>query len=65
MNADAKLDALGGRNVGIALRHRALQIDRAAYGIDDAGKLGQKAVAGRLDDAPAMLGDLRVREVAA
>jgi hypothetical protein len=31
-----------------------------AHRIDDAGKLDQQAVAGGLDDAAAVLGDLRI-----
>ncbi len=43
----------------------ALHLDRAAHRIDDAGKLHQQAVAGGLDDAAVMLGDLRIEELAA
>jgi hypothetical protein len=39
--------------------------DRAAHRIDDAGKLHQYAVAGGLDDAAMVLGDLRIEEFAA
>ena len=46
---------------GIALLHR----DRAAHRIDDAGKLDKQAVAGGLDDAAVMRGDLRVEELMA
>ena len=47
------------------LGHRLLHFDRAAHRIDDAGKLHQQAVAGGLDDAAVVLGDLRIDEVAA
>jgi hypothetical protein len=47
------------------LGHRQLHRDRAAHRIDDAGKFHQHAVAGGLDDAALVLGDLRVEEVAA
>src|SRR5690349_7848558 len=36
-----------------------------AHRIDDAGKLDQQAVAGGLDDAAVMLGDLRIEKLAA
>ena len=42
-----------------------LHLDRAAHRIDDAGKLDQQAVAGGLDDAAAVLGDLGVDELGA
>ena len=44
--------------------HRPLHLNRAAHGVDDAGELDQQAVAGGLDDAAAMLGDLRVDQLA-
>ena len=44
----------------VALGHPALDIDRAAYRVDDAGELDQHAVAGRLNDAAAVLRDLRI-----
>ena len=37
----------------------------AAHRIDDAGKLDQQTVAGGLDDAPVVLCDLRIDELAA
>ena len=52
IDADAEFDAFGGRHRDVALGHPALQFDRAAHRVDDAGKLGEEAVAGRLDDAP-------------
>jgi hypothetical protein len=42
------------------LRH----LDRAAHRVDDARELDQHAVAGGLDDAPAMLGDLGINQFA-
>ena len=56
---------LFGRHVGIALGHAALDFDRAAHGIDDAGELDQHAVAGGLDDTAGMLGDLGIDQFAA
>src|SRR5262249_17296538 len=41
IDADAKFNAVVGRNTGIALGHRLLHRDRAAHRIDDAGKLNQ------------------------
>ena len=52
-------------DIGVALRHPLLHRDRAAHRIDDAGELDQQAVAGGLDDAAVMLGDLRIDELAA
>ena len=60
IDADAELDALVGRHAGVALRHAALDLDRATHRVDDAGELHQQAVAGGLDDAAAMFGDLRI-----
>ena len=51
-------------DAGVALGHLALHLDRAAHRIDDAGELDQQAVAGGLDDAAAMLGDLGVDQFA-
>ena len=45
--------------------HLALDLDGAAHRIDDADELGQQAVAGGLDDASAVLGDLGIDEFAA
>src|SRR5580700_7055637 len=59
----------GGSNrrsrASVPLGHRLLHLDRAAHRIDDATKLHQQAVAGGLDDAAAVLGDLRVEELMA
>ena len=51
-------------HAGIALGHAALHLDRAAHRIDDAGELHQQAVAGGLDDAAAVFGDLRIDQLA-
>jgi hypothetical protein len=64
IDADAKLDAALARDTVIAQRHLALQFDRAAHRIDDAREFDQEPVAGGLDDAPAMLGDFRISELA-
>src|SRR5215471_9250233 len=60
IDPDAKFNAVVGRNVDIALGDRLLHLDRAPQRVDDAGKLGQEAVTGRLDDAPVMAGKLRI-----
>ena len=54
MDADAELDALLGRQAGVALDHAALHLDRAAHRVDDAAELDDRAVAGALDDAAMM-----------
>ena len=51
-------------DIGIALGHPALHLGGAAQRVDDAGELDQQAVAGGLDDAAAVLGDLRVDQLA-
>ena len=51
----AELDPLRLRDHGIALRQLALDLDRAAYRIDDARKFDQQPVASRFDNAAAML----------
>jgi hypothetical protein len=60
MNTDSKFDEAILRQPTIALDHTALKFQRAANGVDDATELGQKAVAGAFDDAPAMGGDCRI-----
>src|SRR6516164_3008082 len=59
-----KFDAALCRCRGVAGDHLPLQLDRTAHRIDDAGELDKQAVAGRLDDATPMLGDLGVAEFA-
>ena len=65
IDADAELDVPVFRHPGIALGHAALDFDRAARRIEHAAELDQEAVAHHLEDAPAMLGDGRVEELAA
>jgi hypothetical protein len=55
-NADAKLDPIVLR-ICILLGHAALNFDGASRCIDGTGKLDQHSIAGRLDDASAMLND--------
>jgi hypothetical protein len=57
VDADAKRDPIVDRNIRIAFRHAALDVDRAHDGIDHAWEFEQQAVAGRLDDPAAVFGD--------
>src|ERR1700733_15414393 len=65
MNADAKFDPLFRRQADVTLDHAGLHFDRAAHGVDHAPELDDRAVAGSLDDAPAMHRDHGVNEIAA
>src|SRR6202007_3125695 len=65
IDAHAKFDAALCRCRGVAGEHLPLHLDRTAHRVDDAGELDKQAVARRLDDATAMLGDLGGRELAA
>ena len=65
MNADAELDAALGRHAGVALDEAVLHLDRAAHRVDHAAELDEAAVAGALDNAPAMGGDGGVDQIAA
>src|SRR5689334_16596334 len=55
IDADAELDPPRLRNTGIVPSHFALQFDRAAHCIDDAGELGEQAIASGLHNTPAVL----------
>src|SRR5262249_51950994 len=63
IDAHAKLDAALRRHAGIANDHFALHLDGAALGVDDTGEFDEETVAGRLDDATAVLGDLGIAEL--
>jgi hypothetical protein len=65
MNTDTKFDMLARRGRRIALAHAALNLDGAAHGVDRASEFNQGTVAGPLDDATAMLGDLGLQQFAA
>jgi hypothetical protein len=52
MDADSKLDPPVGRDLGVALDHRPLDLDSAVHRIDDAAELDDAAVASALDDGP-------------
>ena len=64
IDADAEFDAAVLRHVGVALAHPALDFGGAGDRVHDARELHQHAVAGQLDDAPLMLGDLGVDQLA-
>ena len=65
INADAPFDATVFPDTHVPLGHRLLHVDRATHCIDDAWKLHQQAIAGGLDDATIVLGDLRIDELSA
>ena len=65
VDADAKYDPLVLGNRDVALGHPTLHGDRTGHGLNDARELDQNAVAGRLDDATLVVGDLRVDQLAA
>src|SRR6516164_10245562 len=60
IDADPEIDAPFGAHAGIACGHLALHLDRATNRIDHARKLAEQTVARRVDDAAAVLPDLRV-----
>jgi len=57
VNADAELDPVVLRHVGILPGHAALDFNRKARRIDGTGEFDEHAVAGRLDYPSAMRGD--------
>src|SRR5271170_6958975 len=65
IDPDAQFDAVVRAYTRVVLGHRLLHRDRAAHRVDDARKLDQHAVAGGLDDAPVVLGNFRIEELAA
>ena len=54
---------IGDRDVDVESFHAPLHFDRATHSVDDARELDEQAVAGRLDDATLVLGDLRVDQL--
>lgn len=64
MYANAKCDALVGRDFGVALDHRSLDFNGTVHRVDDAAELDYGAVAGALDDPTMMHGDSRIGQVA-
>jgi hypothetical protein len=65
MNADAKFDALVGRDARVALDHGVLHFECAAHRIDYAAELDDAPVAGALDDAAMVHGDCGIYQIAA
>ncbi len=63
IDAGTKVESPIGSNAFVALGHGALDVDRAPNRFDDAREFQQHAVAGALDDAPFVFGDLGVDEV--
>jgi hypothetical protein len=60
VDTDAPLHAAFGRGPGIPLFRQPLQPQAAFDGADHRSELNESAVAGRLDDPPAVLGDDRI-----
>jgi len=65
IDADAQFDPVVRRDASVPPGHCLLHCDRAAHRIDDTGKLHQHPVAGGLDDAALVFGDLRIDELIA
>src|ERR1700730_2324959 len=63
VDSDAGLDALVGRDLGVALRHAGLQLARTAQCIHHTAELDEEAVTCRLDEPTVMLGDLRIHQL--
>ena len=64
MDPDPQYDASFSGNAFVAIGEAALHLDRAARRLDHAAKLRDHAVAGALDDAPAVRRNRRVHEIA-
>ena len=62
MNADAELDALVLRHGCVTLDHAVLNFNSTARSVYGACELNQDTIASPLDDAAAMIGDLRFQE---
>ena len=60
VDADAPFHPAFAGNPGITLCHQLLKRDRALHGADHRGELDQHAIAGRLNDPPAMFGNKRI-----
>jgi hypothetical protein len=63
IDADTKLDALVGRQTGVAVSYSLLHFDRRPYRIHNRGELDQEANSCRLDDPPAMGGDHGIDQI--
>ena len=64
IEADAEVEPAVARDLGIACRHGALNLRGAGHGGDRARELGENAVAGGLDYAAVMGGDLGLQHLA-
>jgi hypothetical protein len=60
IETDTEFDPVVCRQIQVAFRHAALDREGTAHRVHDAAELGQKAVAGMLDDMSAMRGDFRI-----
>ena len=65
MDADAKFDALVGRDPSVALDHRPLDFNGAVHRVDDTPELDNCAIAGALDDTSVVRADRGVDQIAA
>ena len=63
VNADPEHDAPVRRHAGVAFRHRALHVHRAAHRVDDTGEFDQQPIAHCFDDAALMLLNLKIAEL--
>jgi hypothetical protein len=63
IDADAELDPLLRRGARVALAHSPLHLHRGPHRVHDSRELGKEAVAGVLDDAAAVFGDLRLDQL--
>jgi hypothetical protein len=64
IDTDAEVDLLVRRYIGIACRHRTLNVDGATNRVNATSKLYQSTVARGLHRAPAVFGDLGIDELA-
>lgn len=65
IDANPEFDALVVADGGVPCDHAALDIECASAGVDDARKFDEHAIAGGLYDAPAVLDDCWIDEIAA
>src|SRR5262245_13036860 len=65
VDSHANIDVAVRRDRPVPLGHAALQDDGALDGIDDAGKLGQQAIAHQLEDVAVVLLDLWLKQLLA
>src|SRR5262249_46143577 len=60
INTNAELNAPVGCDFSVALQHSALDVHRAAHGVNNADEFYQHTVASGLDDATAVFRDLGI-----